>query len=284
MNAIPRSLLESFRYIRFGPEPIDASLVPDFMIIGPNRTGSTWLHSQLSIHPELHFATPKEIFYFDALNLPDHPLHQSDDLSWYLSHFRMTPEIARDRQTQCRTDFQVDFTPRRQGEASASYAAGIGPERITDLIKLNPNLRAIILIRHPVDRAWSHVRFDARMIHKLDPMNLSDSQLSEVLHGDRYIVDCGRYRYMLELWERHLKPGHLLPIVFDRLTNDLPATIRDVAAFLDVSTAPHLFAKQAGYGIEPKEAPIPTALADELRQIYEEEMAFLRERFAVSWR
>jgi hypothetical protein len=280
---IPPQVLDSFQFIRFSSRDIDASLIPDFMLIGPNRTGSTWLHSQLARHPELHFATPKEIHYFDPLNLPSHPLHKSDDLVWYLDHFRRTPQIVEERSRQCRQDFGLEFAPRLQGEASASYAAGIG-ERITDLVKLNPRLKAIVLLRHPVDRVWSHLRFDARMLHGRDPLTLTEDELRMILRGDAYLLDCGRYSRILALWERHLVQGHVLPVVFDRLASDFVPLLREIARFLGVSDAPELFDEPNNYGIEKPDPPMPASLRSELTEVYRDELAFLRDRFGVGWR
>lgn len=283
MPFIPQSTLQSFHYIRFHHQEHDAELVPDFMIIGPNRTGSTWLHDRLSRHPEVSFAFPKEVRYFDTLNLEHHPDHVSDDLDWYLRHFRLDDAQKSARQAQCRADFGRDFTPKVKGEASASYAAGIGPERIHDLLRLCPGLRAILLVRHPVDRVWSHIRFDAKNRLGLDTDSLSENQLRKILADEPYILECSRYSRMVELWEKHLKPGNLLPVRFDLVTQDPATQLTAISRFLGIDDEPAFFTAGDAYGIERPSPPMPPSLRHEVASALNGEFRYLRERFDVNW-
>ncbi len=69
------------------PDP-DLSLFPNLLYLGPQRTGSTWLHSNLSRHPEVHLHRDKETFYFSTLGRPETPRYRFDHLEDYLDSFR----------------------------------------------------------------------------------------------------------------------------------------------------------------------------------------------------
>jgi len=110
---------------------------PDFIIAGAAKSGTSSLAYNLNCHPDL-FMPPKEIHYFSKKpNLGD---------NWYLSHFR-----------------QHDKT---SGEKSTSYLYYTQcHQRMYDLI---PDAKIIILLRNPVDRAYSNwnMRYNDRRIIK----------------------------------------------------------------------------------------------------------------------
>ena len=57
------------------------------MLIGPQRTGTTWMYQNLRHHPQLLFAPDKEIYFFDLLNQTNHRRYRSSSLCWYLEFF-----------------------------------------------------------------------------------------------------------------------------------------------------------------------------------------------------
>src|SRR5229473_6742363 len=82
---------------QFGPlSPQSAQSFPDFLVISPPKTGSTWLAANLRCHPEIFIPEIKEVKYFSSY-------YKWLDLDWYLGHFR-------------------DGAGRRKGEASPSYS------------------------------------------------------------------------------------------------------------------------------------------------------------------
>ena len=102
--------------------------IPDFLIIAPQKSGTTALYQYLVQHPSIYPASLKEIFFFD--------LNYDFGLDWYKSHFPVLPEIR-----------------YLTGEASPTYFNNLqAPERIAESF---PNVKLIFLIRDPVDRAIS---------------------------------------------------------------------------------------------------------------------------------
>ena len=108
------------------------------MIVGPLRTGSTWLYKNLEKHPEIFFSDQKEIHYFYTLTYPDDPLYISDDLSWYMSFFYDTSVTFSNKTQKALNKYKERYEPKVRGEGSATYAI-----LKTEIIKANAFVLAI---------------------------------------------------------------------------------------------------------------------------------------------
>ena len=109
---------------------------PDFFGLIPPRSASTWLFKNLSTHPDIFFPQEKELKYFsNYLNMCD--------IDWYLGCF----------------DGSGD---KKRGEISPSYT--ILPDKIIEMIhSIFPELKIVVLLRDPIERAWSHVKHQYRL-------------------------------------------------------------------------------------------------------------------------
>ena len=101
--------------------------VPSFLYIGTSKAGSTWLFNALSVHPEVYLASNKGLYYFDQ--------HFDNGEEWYLDQFAA-----------------ADSRPAR-GEISHSYLSS--PEAPSRIAALNSQVRLLVCLREPVDRALS---------------------------------------------------------------------------------------------------------------------------------
>lgn len=115
---------------------------PDFIIVGAQKAGTTSLYNCIRQHPQVLAASKKEIHYFSRFyNKP---------LNWYLEHF---PE----------RDDQV-----LSGEASPFYL--LHPQSANRIAQAYPQIKIIILLRDPVQRAISHYHQQYRRGHETLPM------------------------------------------------------------------------------------------------------------------
>jgi hypothetical protein len=112
-------------------------LLPDFLIIGTQRGGTTSLYNYLQWHPSIGPSSTKEIHFFDR------QMHKG--LRWYRGHF---PTRAERYYTQ-------SFRKRAfvTGEASPAYL--FYPHTAERVAETLPQARLIALLRNPVDRAYS---------------------------------------------------------------------------------------------------------------------------------
>lgn len=114
----------------YGRTTARARPLPDFLVIGAQKAGTTALYAYLREHPSITGPSWKEVSYFDR--------HYARGEAWYRGNF---PNLARAR-------------GKLVGEASPSYLFHpLGAERVRALL---PEARLVALVRNPVDRALSH--------------------------------------------------------------------------------------------------------------------------------
>ena len=127
-------------------------ILPDFIVIGAAKSGTTTLYASLIGHPLVkpcateaaHFGGTKEVHYFD------YNFWRGTD--WYRAHFPLEQErIAFEREHE---------RPFLTGEATPSYISNHwAPSRIRALL---PNVALIAVLRNPVDRAYSQFQMSRR--------------------------------------------------------------------------------------------------------------------------
>jgi hypothetical protein len=116
--------------------------LPDFLIIGAQKAGTTALYAYLRWHPDITGPSFKEVSFFDR--------HYAHGDRWYRGHLPARPRSWLAKQRRGRWPLV--------GEASPSYLFHpLAPERVAALI---PRGRLIALLRNPVDRAFSHYQHE----------------------------------------------------------------------------------------------------------------------------
>jgi hypothetical protein len=165
--------------------------LPDFLIIGAQKAGTTALYAYLREHPQITGPSWKEVSFFDR--------HFARGEAWYRGNF---PNTLRARGGLV-------------GEASPSYLFHpLAPARLAALV---PEAKLVALVRNPVDRAFSHYQHEVALGR--EPLSFEDALVAEDerLHGEeeRIVADPayfshawwnytyrarGRYADQLERW------------------------------------------------------------------------------------
>jgi hypothetical protein len=203
---------------------------PDFFCIGPQRTGSTWLHANLVRHPEILMHRDKETFFFSTIGEPSAPRFRYSSLEDYLESFRDTPgEWILKNYHALRRSGRF-YSPRIRGESTASYCI-LSDDVLEDLRALNPDLKIIMLLRDPVERAWSHANKD--LVRDTGKSATENEYLDFFARSDQ--LARADYSAILERWRAILKPGHILLAPSTRIESDPAGLISDVLGFLGVS-------------------------------------------------
>src|SRR5919201_3141433 len=116
--------------------------LPDFLIIGAQKAGTTALYAYLRWHPGITGPSWKEVSFFDR--------YYARGEAWYRGNMPSRPRqwLAERRNGR----------PPLVGEASPSYLFHpLAPERVANLL---PRARLIAVLRNPVDRAFSHYQHE----------------------------------------------------------------------------------------------------------------------------
>lgn len=156
-----------------------------FFCVGAAKAGTSWLHRQLSQHPECHLRAIKELHYFSALEkgkLADELTKHRGFQSELLERLAASGKAPTEEQAARLADrgAWIDVLEAQKEDTSAYLAylnAGRGQakvvgdltpayallpqERFQQLASLAPDVRFLFLVRDPVERLWSHVRMMA---------------------------------------------------------------------------------------------------------------------------
>ncbi len=195
--------------------------LPDFLVIGAQKAGTTALYAYLRWHPAITGPSWKEVSFFDR--------HWWRDEAWYRGHF---PLRSRGRLV---------------GEASPSYLFHpLAPERARAVV---PNARLIALVRDPVDRAYSQYQHEVALGR--EPLTFEDALAAEEgrTRGEveRLLADPrafsrawwdhtyaarGLYAEQLERWLAIFPREQLLVVTTDELGERPAEAYASILAFL----------------------------------------------------
>ena len=141
---------------------------PDFLVIGAQRAGTTWLHRVLRQHPSLWLPPVKELHYFDRLETTRTILDPKERrrvglkqlLSldpWLVSYWLR----ARSDEWYARLFRDAKAKGLVAGEITPAYAT-LDETVLRRIKRLNDNIKLIFVMRDPVERAWSAVNNAAK--------------------------------------------------------------------------------------------------------------------------
>lgn len=176
--------------------------LPNLLIIGAPKTGTTSLHSYIDQHPEVSMSDPKELRYF-----------WRDDwrqrVDWYASHFDAEKPV--------------------RGESTPAYSMwpyrDCVPERAHELI---PDARLIYVVRDPIERLRSHWR-QRRADGFREPFEHYIARLDDPANP---LICASRYGTQIERWLRYYDASRMLVIDQARLKDARAEVVEDAFSFL----------------------------------------------------
>lgn len=187
-----------------GDDEAGGPRLPNFLYIGPDKAGSTWLFRALSWHPQVYVTPAKDLYFFDRYF--DH------GLDWYRRQFRG----ARDEAVV--------------GEISHDYL--YSPEAAERIATFLPDARLMVCLREPVDRAFSAYLYLLK--HGMFRGSFEDA----LVEWEHTLVEHSLYAKHIRPFLDRYPRSSLLVSMFDALGEDSNAFAQDVFAFLGVTPLP----------------------------------------------
>jgi Sulfotransferase domain len=243
------------RQLSVGHRPL-----PDFLVIGAQRGGTTTLYDLLGQHPLVRGSRTKEVHYFD--------LHHERGQQWYRSNF----------------PFQKPGSEGTwiTGEASPFYLFHpLAPERARAEV---PSARVLAVLRNPVDRAFSHYQHERAKGR--EPLKFTEAIREEqartgsgwrrALSGapatDRSLrsysyLARGRYAEQIRRWLEHFPADQLMIVRSEDLFADPHQVMAAVFGFLSIRPFPDLVARRLN---ERTYAPLDAGVRAELSDYFAE--------------
>jgi hypothetical protein len=209
-------------------------VLPDYIIIGSQRSGTSSLHSYLSAHPSVIPALVKEVHFFDR--------NFERGTGWYRSHFATHAYRA--------WVGRATGTAPRVGEATPGYIFHpLVPRRVASLL---PGARLIALLRNPIDRAYSNYchrvaqgletisNFEEAIAREPDRLGaddagpLNDEAYSASERRLHSYLERGLYADQLQRWFEVFPRESILVETSEELFCDPPAVMTRVHEFLEL--------------------------------------------------
>lgn len=189
-------------------------VLPTFLLVGAQKSGTTTLAHDLAAHPEIEMAA-REVHYFDR-NL-------DRGIEWYAGQFRDRPAKAIGESTP-----EYMFLPEV-------------PPRIAEVL---PGARLLVVLRDPVDRAYSHYWHNRARGHETlgfdEALAAEEGRLAVVSTIERArwsYAARGMYADQLQRLFAHVDRARVHVLLFDDLVADPTTTVSTVYGFLDVDSS-----------------------------------------------
>lgn len=180
------------------------SRLPQFLVIGAMKSGTTTLWHDLSNHPDLAMAD-KELGLL-------HPGMGSDE--WVRARYARHFAGARDL---LRVEVCTTYAMRPHFDGVPARARHV----------LGPDVRVVYLVRHPVDRIVSHYQHDTAS-------GRLSVDIDTAVREDTRLVDYTRYAMQLEPWVAEFGLGAVHVVQFETYVSDRAGTLAELCRFLGV--------------------------------------------------
>ncbi|TKK67978.1 sulfotransferase domain-containing protein [Ilyomonas limi] len=189
------------------------SVLPNFLVIGVEKGGTTWLHAQLKKHPDVFLPPTKEIHFFNKYNSNGiaHDYFQFG-LDWYLEFFK-------------------EYNGQKAiGEVTPMYICD--PEAPARIKATLPNVKLIAMLRNPVQRAYSHYWMAKQKSHT------TLASFKEVIEQkEPRFIERGLYYKQLKTYYELFDPQQILILFSEEVFKNPEYWLAQVCRFLGVDDA-----------------------------------------------
>ena len=239
----------------------------NFMIVGVQKGGTTALFDYLSDNPDIAFSDTKEVHFFD-----------DDARDW------LRPDY---------TDYHAYFPSadyRPCGEATPIYSCW--PNSLERIRAYNPAMKLIVVLRDPVERAWSHWRMEYSRGAEAEPFAWCIRQGRQRLfaadpwghHREYSYVERGFYGAQMERLFALYPRNQVLVLTSEGLRGAPAATLDRVRRFLGLSPGAAPAPRDVHVGMDMAYPSVLTAEdVEHLRRVYETDNQCLKDMTGISF-
>jgi hypothetical protein len=207
-------------------------ILPDFIIIGANKAGTTSVANYLNMHPNIKISTVKEPMFFNSL--PSQISQTKDNANLEKPYFALDlDEYSSMFETK-------DKKIKLYGEASTAYLAN--PVRSAILMKkIVPDVKIIVILREPTQRAISAYKmcygnkiedrpFDEIASNAKNELKILDN------HGVKEYIRNGLYSQLLEPYSLYFNSNKILLLNYEKLVQTPRQFMGKIFEFLKVKS------------------------------------------------
>jgi hypothetical protein len=274
------------------------TVFPHFIGIGAQKAGTTWLHRNLQVHPQI-FMPRKEVHYFDR---------KIDDRSNAMSRLFGKREVDRQWRRQARhwlkvhmiDNFSLEkllwdlkyymrpyndewyasvFEPsegRVTGEITPAYSA-LDRDRVAYVHEIVPEAKIIFMMRNPIERVWSQAVMSFDKAEKGSAGSVSEKKFLRRIERDSFRL-LTNYSRTLDTWQQFYAEEQIFIGFLEDIRFFPKELLRCLCEFLGVD--PSFTPPEPDKKIHSRsEDRMPAGVAVHLARTYQEEMERLNKRF-----
>ena len=226
--ALPQLRVDRLLLAKLGYCPL-----PDFLIIGAQKAGTSSLYAHLCAQQGVHRAMRKEVRFFDQ--------EYARGVTWYRAFFPPRGTTG----------------TRLTGEATPNYFVHpMAPARVAETL---PDVRLIAILRNPVERIVSNHRHEVTAGH----ISKKHHPFSAALNNNPAYIMQSRYTLHLKNWLEHFPSRQLKVFFFDDLRADPASFLHSLYEYLDVDPdfIPVGFSEPANVGRIPGNRGVDKSIA-----------------------
>jgi len=175
--------------------------LPNFIVIGPGKSGTSWIYSILNQHPEVCVSSAKETLFFEE--------YYEKGFAWYAKFFK-----------NCQTYHKAI------GEVSNTYI--FSPFTPLRIYNFNPKIKLISTLRNPVDRAFSHYLFHLRN-------GKIEGEFEKAIKEYPDLIQRGLYYKYLSTYLQYFSLEQILILFFDDLQKNPLEYSSKIFEFLEIN-------------------------------------------------
>jgi hypothetical protein len=295
-----------FKWVDLYTDTIGLLKYPDFLIIGAQKAGTTWLHRNLQAHPQIWMPKEKELHYFDEKIRVKPSLltklrgDEPPEKRWRRQVVRQLKGYRKDLSSKekislkdLKKDLQWDFRyflkkPGNEwyaslfeqgegkitGEATPDYSI-IRQPRVAQVHEVMPDAKIVLMVRNPLERAWSQALMDFERRRPLDSVTDQLFRRHFLGHRPRMFSD---YQRTLENWGSYYPDDQIFVGFLEDVSLAPNRLLERLYGFLGAeSTVKYRVIKRKIHSRSVE--TIPTRHAKVLARIYHDELVQLSERF-----
>lgn len=278
---------------------------PDFIGIGMERAGSSWIFYMLASHPDVWVPPIKELHYFDTIDpqsahfdwrfqkhlnirlrgklapflkkTEDRPQFFKnsylDYLKWDCTYFKGDQDDS-----WYKSLFDPKFTNGRiSGEITAAYSTLSEPV-VAELAQSFPDTKIILSVRDPVARTKSSLLHHIRGVLKKPIEDCTERELLDWLNQP-VVLERSRISKMLKIWRSYIDEDHLCLIDFSEISNNPDGLIEKLYSWMGLDTTfrppQHLIGEKV-FSFKTGKDELPKAVTDKLLTMHQQELETIK--------
>lgn len=280
---------------------------PDFIGVGTERAGTSWVFSMIAHHPDIWVPPIKELHFLDSIDA-DVPSH-NPRYKWHITS-RLKQKLAPLLKWEHRPEFYKNsffkyllwdlfyftgkknfkwyqrlfsstFTKGRMaGEYTPAYC-NVSDSYIEELITINPNMKFLLVIRHPREQLRSSLIQHFVMIKGRDFNSVTEQEMLDWVQSP-FAQKKGNIKEILMKWNCLVSEDHLFIGLYEEMKEQPLGFIKRVYQFLGLSLLnipeENIYNKKINNLTKPT-YQIPESVQQYIDQKFEEDISYFKNNY-----